>query len=695
MSFVSLTIPARGGLGRVLLLAALLAPAVVQAGPLRLQILHASDLEGGVDAIDDAPGFAAVVDALEGDAARKGVPSILLSAGDNYLLGPFFAAAADRSLRDRLRSVLGNSEAREGVGRVDLSIMNALGFDASALGNHEFDPGTGVMASIIAADIRDRDRDGNLDQPRWLGARFPYLSANLDFAADRTLSRLYTPEILDGSAFRPDTGDLSAVAAAPRLARAVLLRRGGETVAVVGATTPLLASISSPGATQVRGPGAGSNDMRALASVLQPAIDDAMRGGVDKVVLVSHLQQVALEQELAGLLRGVDVIVAGGSDTLLADPTDGLRRGDVVAGSYPIAVRNRDGDPALIVSTDGQYSYVGRLVVSFDAAGVVDPASVDAGESGAYATDEQGVARLWGTAGQAYAAGSKGARVRALASTVRDIVMVKDRRILGATSVFLEGRRKAVRSEETNLGNLVADAMLASARGVDDATVMAFKNGGGYRAEIGAIDGYSGALLPPQANPEAGKLAGQISQLDIENTLRFNNGLTLLTLTAAQVQQVLEHAVAASSPGATPGQFAQIAGLAFSFDPARAPGSRVRTAALKDASGETAEVLVRDGAVVGDASRRFRIVTLSFLADGGDGYPYPAFAEAGAVNRVDLEQGVMGDSGFARFGTEQDALASYLAGRFASQPFSAAETPPAQDARIQDLSLRMDSVAAR
>lgn len=79
-----------------------------QAAPLRLQILHASDLEGGVDAVNDAPNFAAVVDALERDAAARGVLSIVLSAGDNYIPGPFFSAAGDGSVRPVLRSVLGN-----------------------------------------------------------------------------------------------------------------------------------------------------------------------------------------------------------------------------------------------------------------------------------------------------------------------------------------------------------------------------------------------------------------------------------------------------------------------------------------------------------------------------------------------------------------------------------------------------------
>ncbi|HMQ21037.1 MAG TPA: hypothetical protein PKE00_01015, partial [Planctomycetota bacterium] len=83
-------------------LAALLAKTSAQTT--RIQILHASDLEGGVDAIADAPNFAAVVEALEKRASTANLPSVLLSSGDNYIPGPFFSAAADPALRSVILS---------------------------------------------------------------------------------------------------------------------------------------------------------------------------------------------------------------------------------------------------------------------------------------------------------------------------------------------------------------------------------------------------------------------------------------------------------------------------------------------------------------------------------------------------------------------------------------------------------------
>jgi len=141
----------------------------------------------------------------------------------------------------------------------------------------------------------------------------------------------------------------------PRLAPAATFERGGERIGVVGATTPLVQQISSTGGTEVVGP--TENDMSALANVLQPRIDSLTEQGINKIVLTTHLQQISLEKELIGQLSGVDIVLAGGSDTILADETDTLRSGDSAANSYPITTQNADGDPAAIVSTAGEYSY--------------------------------------------------------------------------------------------------------------------------------------------------------------------------------------------------------------------------------------------------------------------------------------------------------------------------------------------------
>lgn len=678
-------------------------------GDFTLQILHASDLEGGVEAIKLAPNFAAIVDDLEDNNPADG--TIILSAGDNYIPGPFFNAASDSALRGPLQAAyqelfatdLGGSAAdldniREGRGRVDIAIMNIIEFNASAVGNHEFDVGSDAFEGIIEEDVRG----STLGDVRHLGAQFPYLSANLDFSGDNDLGNLFTSDILPSTDFALSPSQAIAGGNPPKLAPAAIVDVDGEPVGVVGATTQLLEQISSPDGTFVIG---GSTvDMTVLAAQLQPVIDEVLWGldgvpgtsdDVKIVIVVSHLQQIALELELAELLTDVDVIIAGGSDTLLADNNDALRPGDVADDTYPLVATDLDGNSTLIVSTDGEYSYVGRLIIEFGPSGTVNPAILDDTLNGPVATTDQSVIDLYGEANiaDAIAASVKGTEVKELVDEVSGIVNALDGNVFGYTAFFIDGRRASIRTEETFMGNLTADANLWKARQTDSSVVISFKNGGGIRAEIGAIDGLTGDLLPPAPNADAGKPAGAISELDIQNTLRFNNGLVLLDLSGQDILEILEHGLSDSFEGNTPGEFPQIGGLQFAFTPPMAGNggpdtpAEVRSFGLIDETGRVVEVLFKDGVFLNGAdTREFKIVTLNFLAEdgstidgiGGDGYPFPALAS----NFVDLGIG------------EQQALQEFLAASFPTPElaFSEVERGPEQDPRIQNLEYRFDTI---
>lgn len=663
-----------------------------------LQLLHASDLEGGVEALERAKFFAAIVDTLEDEFAN----SITLSAGDNYIPGPFFNAAGDRAtFRDggvfnnvynRHFGVTSYDGLRETPGRADISIMNVIGFDASCIGNHEFDAGTDAIEKIIEEDFRTPNGP---TADRWVGAQFPYLSSNLDFSASGDLGNLFTGSILENTAFKSGpTESTNGNSSISKIAAATYISRGGEKIGVVGVTTPILASISSPEEVTVIGP--DSNDMVALAAEIQPWVDSLTNSqSINKIILVTHLQQIQLEEQLAPLLSDVDIIVSGGSDAILANGNDRLNPGDVAFNSYPIFKANANGDTLAIVSTNGEYSYVGRLVVEFDPNGILIPSSLDTNVSGPYVVDSAMVSSTWGSVSAAFAnPDGKAALVDSLTSAVSGVVTVKDGNIFGKTKVFLNGTRSSVRTEETNFGNLSADANLWVAQQFDPNVAVSIKNGGGIRADIGEIVETTPGqfeFLPPQSNPLSGKQEGEISQLDIENTLRFNNGLSVLDLTASGLKQVLEHGVAAWAVGATPGQFAQVGGVKFSFDPALASGSRIRTMVIMDEDGVFTDTIVRNGAVVGNASRTIKIVTLGFLAGGGDSYPFPSLGS----NQVNLDTASSlpaGNASFADIGTEQDALAEYLLDRFSTLPFDKADTEIEKDLRIQNLSLRADEV---
>ncbi|WP_342641329.1 choice-of-anchor I family protein [Rhodoligotrophos ferricapiens] len=665
-----------------------------------LQILHASDWEGGVAAIDRAGNFAAIVDYLEDQEEN----SITLSSGDGWIPSPFYIAGGDPAMAETYNAVynqlfgLSGNEAYAALtaaaGRADITIQNIIGVQAAAFGNHEFDAGTGPIRDIIG------DAPGGtagLADDAWVGAMFPYLSSNLNFSGDSNLSGLYTDEIRDAASFATDPSKA--------IAPSTIITENGEKIAVIGATTQMLPVISSPGGVSVDG-GTG-DDMALLAAQINAEVERLKEANPDlnKIIVTSHLQQIALEKELAPLLDDVDVIVAGGSHSLLADETDELRPGDTADDTYPIITQDKNGNPLVIVNTDSEYSYVGRLVVEFDADGHLVLESLDPEVNGAYATTDETVEELWGSLEDAYAPGTKADLVDQVingadtdgdgdADTdgIADIIIEQDGNIFGRTSVYLEGRRGEVRTEETNLGNLTADANLAEARKVDAEVVVSIKNGGGIRDSIGTItsEGGNAETRPPAANPEAGKSDGEISQLDIVNSLRFNNALSIVTITAEGLRAVMEHGFAGVADGATPGAFPQIAGMEVSFDPSRPAGERIQNLAIVDEHGKPVEVIVQDGAIVGDPDRALKVVTLTFLAEGGDGYPFESYM----LDRTDLGESNLGDGAatFAEAGTEQDALAEYLAANFSDEAYGEADTPPEEDVRIQNLAVRDDAV---
>jgi 2',3'-cyclic-nucleotide 2'-phosphodiesterase (5'-nucleotidase family) len=684
----------------------------------RLQVLHASDMEADTSSIATAPQFAALVDKLE-DLATVST-SITIGAGDCFIPGAFMSAGNDITTRAALKTAQGfvfgynatGVDLRENPGRPDIAIMNSIGFDATCIGNHEWDLGPTEFANIVLPDPRT-----SRTNMRHYGSAFPFLSANLDFSADSTLNARYTSAIRNTGAFAPHPNEnypgLNASPTNAKLAKSAIIERGGEKIGVIGVTPPDLASISSPGLVTVTGPQGAvvvsprTYDIDALATHLQPTIDALVDAGCNKIVMATQLQQIDNEKLLATKLRHVDIVVAGGSGTIMAKPGTVLQPGDGIAENYPFTTTDLDGHTVAIVSGEGQYQYLGRLVADFDADGHIT--GIDSA-SNIITVNATEVSNLWGS-DDAYAAGTRAATVKAVTDAVNAVIAAKDGVILGKSSVYLEGRRNNVRQQETNLGNLSAEANLWYAKQVDPTVEVSIKNGGGIRNPIGTVDA-GGNLLPTAANAGAGKLAGDISRLDVEDSLKFNNALTMLTVTAQQLKVLLEHGVAGSNgtgaDKATPGQFCQLAGIivvadlseaAVTYTSAGSPpvisavngGSRIRYAALTDSSGNPAEVLVSNGIVL-NPGREIRLVTLGFLADssppgsdfGGDSYPFPwALRNLATSNRMNqTSDGSANAFTFAAAGTEQDAFAEYLGTFHATTPYAGEDTVVGLDRRI-------------
>lgn len=677
-----------------------------------LNLLHHADFEGNTNAIADAPRLAALFDAFD-DAPN----TLKLSGGDNWIPSPWYNAQIPANADILKPALQGVYEALLGLpegsltglaispGVIDQAILNIIGIDASAIGKHEFDQGPAAVARIIefAANAALSGDAGAFDlgDITNIGALYPTLSANLDFLANPDLADSFTALLRDSLDFAiTDLSSSEAIAAnlpangAPKLAPFSTVEIGGETIGILGATTQRLAQISSPGSVTVEG-APGADDMALLAAQLQDEIDAMTATGVNKIILVSHLQDYRNEEELAGLLSGVDIILSGGSDAIFANPSDALKPGNTAAEAYPLVLVGADGLPVLQVNTDGQYNYMGRLVVTFDADGVIitdslnttDPTAAD--YSGAYATTDEVVAGLWGEA-DPYAEGTLGGQVKLLADAMNDIIGAKLANVAGYSEVFLNGLRGDVRNQETNLGNLTADANLyagqqfvaANPGAGEGIPLVSLKNGGGIRAEIGLPLGVEGPEPP---------VGGAVSQLDIETALAFNNALVIYPTTAEGLLNLLEHGV--RNAGTTAGQFPQVGGLSFSYDPDLPPGERILSLAILGEDGAPVIGLVQDGALVVPADTPVNVVTLSFLSGAdGDGYPFAANRRPGESDIPLFAEGSV--PGYDEPGYEQQALADYLS-TFHGTPetaFGAEDTGRADDTRIQNLNFRDDTV---
>ncbi len=323
--------------------------------PFTLQLLHLSDGEAGLLAGDTAPNLAALVDAFDGRLRQHADP-----VGRRQLpAGP---------LHQRRRGSLAQQPCRGSAPRppavpTSRSSTHSASM-TSTIGNHEFDLGSTAF------------RDAFAPSGAWAGAQFAYLSSNLDFSGDSALAPHYVNTV-DGNAATPIA---EASSLKGKIAPAAVVTEGGQKIGIIGATTQLLESHLL--AQRHRGEGLPGrrrvangevDDMTLLAAQLQPIIDEMIASGINKIIVTSHLQQIANEQLLATKLKGVDIILSAGSNTRLGDADD-----EAVAfpgheasfdGTYPLVTQGVDGKTTLIVNTDGEYTYLGRLVVDFDANG--------------------------------------------------------------------------------------------------------------------------------------------------------------------------------------------------------------------------------------------------------------------------------------------------------------------------------------
>ncbi len=582
------------------LLASLLAGAA-SAGrdrPFTLTILHNNDGESqlinagsGLEDFGGVARFATLVKQAKkeakkgpkGDKTKRGV--IFVSSGDNFLAGPEFTASLDAGVW------------------YDARALDMLRYDAISLGNHDFDFGPDVLAEFISDGFKKPGKP-------------PYVNANLDFSGEPALQALADDGVI---------------------VQSTVVKERGERIGIVGAITPELGLISSPRNVIV---------LQDVAAEVQAEIDALEADGIDKIIMISHLQDADDDVALAPLLSGLDVMIAGGGDEVLANPGDLLVPGDVPDGPYPLLTTNADGDTVPVVTTAGDYKYLGRLEVEFDGDGNVTSWS-------------GGPIRV---ADESLPDGVKANKrfERKVVDPVAAFVADLAANVIAASEVDLEGRRDpGIRTEETNLGNLTADSLrwqasaLAAGFGVPVADV-ALQNGGGIR---------NNTLIP----------AGPISELDTFDILPFSNFVSVIPdIPRDQFRQILERAIS-GAPGSE-GRFAQVSGFSFEYDTGRTAqvidpvtgaittdGDRVTSIVLDDTTVICCDV--GNDVLPGDT---LTVATIDFLARGGDGYPF------------------MG-APFTSVGVSyQQALANYITGPLGGL-ISAADYPEGGEGRITDV----------
>lgn len=317
-------------------------------------------------------------------------------------------------------------------GVADVDLLNGLGVDAMALGNHEFDRGPALLAALL--DL----------------ALFPVLSANMDATAEPAL--------------------------AGRIRPYAIRQFGGQRVAIIGTTTPTTPRITAD-VGQVR--------FADPATSLRTIMQELKAQDIRTVVVLSH-NGYEEDLHLARTVPGIDIIVGGHSHTLLGDRASLATLGLTPAGPYPTQVQGPQGAPVLVVQAWKWGEALGEITVRFDAAGQVmgytAAPKLLVGESfrlgetpvAASSPEYTAIQAALKASGLARTYPEDPAMLRTLAPYASKVAAFQNAPIGARASVDL------IRGTRTDPGPLVADAYLAKIPGAQVALVGA----GGIRRDI-------------------------------------------------------------------------------------------------------------------------------------------------------------------------------------------------------------------
>lgn len=303
---------------------------------------------------------------------------------------------------------------------------------------------------------------------------------------------------------------------------------GGVTVGVTGLTTLETPTVSSPGENA---------EFLDLATALREVVPQMRADGADIVLVLSHVSSKVIE-DVVDDVDGVDVVV-----------------GDHIAQRYeePKVINDT------IVSLVGdEYDYLGELTLDIE-----DGKVVDFDFTSHNLAEEKP---------------EPACNVQKVANSYRNRLDDELNVVIGRSTVKLNALTSDVRSQETNLGNFIADAIRSNV----DADV-GLMNGGGIRSDT---------LYP----------AGDIRKRMVMDILPFPNTVTKLEISGETLLATLEQGATQYQDGGFP----QVSGMAFTFDPSLPEGDQVIEATV---GGEPI-----------NAESTYTLATNNFVSEGGDGY---------------------------------------------------------------------------
>lgn len=475
-----------------------------------------------------------------------------------------YGLAAQKTLVDSIRYdvqahgggvlILSGGDINTGVPESDLQDaepdfrgMNLVGYDAMAIGNHEFDNPLSVLRQ----------------QQKW--AKFPLLSANIYQKSSG--KRLFQPY--------------------------ALFNRMGLKIAVIGLTTDDTAKIGNPEYLtdiEFRPPAAEAKKVvEALRADEKPDVIIAAThmGHYDNG---NHGSNAPGDVEMARALPPgyVDLIVGGHSQDPVCMAKENVKQVDYVPGS-PCVPDRQNG--TWIVQAHEWGKYVGRADFTFkDGVLTLDnyqliPVNLKHKVKNSEGKEE------WINYQAEIAPNS--AMMKLLTPFQKKGEAQLNVQV-GSVDARLEGDRSKVRFVQTNLARLILAAQIERTKA--DFAVM---SGGGVRDSIAA---------------------GPISYKDVLKVQPFGNTLCQVEMTGREVEKYL--AVVANKQ-VDSGAYAQFANVSLVADSEGVSEIKINGEPLQ-------------------ADKTYRMATLSFNANGGDGYPVintlPGFVNTGFVDAEVLKQ---------------------------------------------------------